>query len=147
MALTAPWHASLSTIWSQLTVQSHPHMSASAKLTYLQHLCFSVLCDRYAFAHVLLLLEMPSPPSRPTSPNSSSHVSSFGKPLQILPTPVGSKPLLPWNSHSNLSVTHLLGTTISSVCEHYNYRCTFLLSLRAKRCVRSTVTAPKNVSE
>lgn len=110
-------------------------------------LYFLVLCDRYAFAHVLLLLEMPSPPSMPPSPNSSSHISSFGKPLQILPTPVGSKPLLPWNSHGNLSVTHLLGTTTSSVCDHYNYRCIFLLSLRAKRCVWSTVTAPKNVSE
>lgn len=66
---------------------------------------------------------------RSTSPNSGSAISSIGKPLLILPTPVRSKLLLPGNSRRNLSVPHLLGIT-TCVCEHHTYRHIFLLSLR-----------------
>lgn len=64
MALEAFWHKSPSTIWSQLTFRSHPHTSASAEVTYFQHLCFPVLSHLYAVACVLLLLQMLSPPLR-----------------------------------------------------------------------------------
>lgn len=139
MALEAFWHKSPSTIWSQLTFRSHPHTSASAEVTYFQHLCFPVLSNLYAVACVLLLLQMLSPPLRVRL----GHLISCGKSLWILCPPMGTKPLLPRKSYSNLSATQLLGTITSSACEHDNYRCIFLLSLRAWKCVWYTVTAPK----